>query len=486
MPIHSQSAWISNFYFCRHYQKRKQETTYRRLQRQGAQLAFYLRQNYLSVVQTQAFERALEHSLQRARGIRAFSAMGKRSRTSEQLPLPQKPLPANQFNVSVDGKEYTAVKEGLATILFPKVAIQTDRNGKKIEVVGEVFYNPIQQFNRDLSVFAIKAFAEIFHAEKKPKFRPRNEDPKGLAIKGQARPRLAILDALSATGLRALRYALELPMVTLAAANDLDKSAVESIKRNILYNKTHAETSDPEVYSASEAVSKINVSIGNAQHHMYSVLSPPASRSNTTQGSQAMSNHIGKYDVIDLDPYGTAAPFLDAAVQAVSNGGLLCVTCTDAGVWASTGYSEKCYSLYGGVPVKGDWSHEAGLRLILNSIAVAAGKHGLYIEPLLSLSIDFYARVWVRIRHGPAQVKNLASSTMIVYNCDEGCGCWVEQRLGKVKEQKDKNSNGTFLKYRLARAPTTGEQCQECGSVMHVSNWPRTVIEKMFFLLLFC
>lgn len=28
-----------------------------------------------------------------------------------------------------------------------------------------------------------------------------------------------------------------------------------------------------------------------------------------------------RFDVIDLDPYGSPAPFLDAAVQAVSEGG---------------------------------------------------------------------------------------------------------------------------------------------------------------------
>ena len=33
--------------------------------------------------------------------------------------------------------------------------------------------------------------------------------------------------------------------------------------------------------------------------------------------------------MIDLDPYGSAAPFLDGAVQAVESGGLLCITCTD-------------------------------------------------------------------------------------------------------------------------------------------------------------
>jgi tRNA (guanine26-N2/guanine27-N2)-dimethyltransferase len=62
--------------------------------------------------------------------------------------------------------------------------------------------------------------------------------------------------------------------------------------------------------------------------------------------------------VVDLDPYGTAAPFLDAAVQCVNDGGkasmkhgvqgmtwpwpgLLCVTCTDLAVLAGTNYPEK-------------------------------------------------------------------------------------------------------------------------------------------------
>lgn len=30
-----------------------------------------------------------------------------------------------------------------------------------------------------------------------------------------------------------------------------------------------------------------------------------------------------RVDVVDLDPYGTAAPFIDAAVQCIKDGGLL-------------------------------------------------------------------------------------------------------------------------------------------------------------------
>ena len=50
-----------------------------------------------------------------------------------------------------------------------------------------------------------------------------------------------------------------------------------------------------------------------------------------------------RVDCVDLDPYGTAAPFIDAAVQCVNDGGLLCVTCTDMGVLATNNYPEKWY-----------------------------------------------------------------------------------------------------------------------------------------------
>ena len=49
------------------------------------------------------------------------------------------------------------------------------------------------------------------------------------------------------------------------------------------------------------------------------------------------SAHRSQFDVVDLDPYGTAAIFLDSAMQAVAEGGLLCVTCTDMAVLCGSG-----------------------------------------------------------------------------------------------------------------------------------------------------
>lgn len=44
---------------------------------------------------------------------------------------------------------------------------------------------------------------------------------------------------------------------------------------------------------------------------------------------EARAGGLGTYDIIDIDPFGESAPFLDASVQAVKDGGLLCITSTD-------------------------------------------------------------------------------------------------------------------------------------------------------------
>lgn len=44
-------------------------------------------------------------------------------------------------------------------------------------------------------------------------------------------------------------------------------------------------------------------------------------------------NEMGRFDVIDMGPYESAAMFLDAAAaQSVADGGLLCVTSTDLAI----------------------------------------------------------------------------------------------------------------------------------------------------------
>lgn len=64
-----------------------------------------------------------------------------------------------------------------------------------------------------------------------------------------------------------------------------------------------------------------------------------------------------RFDVVDLDPYGSAAGFLDAAVQSVTDGGLLAVTCTDSGVLCGN-HVEVGLAKYGSVTLKAQHCHE--------------------------------------------------------------------------------------------------------------------------------
>jgi hypothetical protein len=62
----------------------------------------------------------------------------------------------------------------------------------------------------------------------------------------------------------------------------------------------------------------------------------------------------------------------------------------------------------------------------------AAARHKRYIVPMLSMSIDFYVRVFVRVYTSAAQVKHAASKLAHVYQCT-GCDSFHTARVGKVR-----------------------------------------------------
>lgn len=111
-----------------------------------------------------------------------------------------------------------------------------------------------------------------------------------------------------------------------------------------------------------------------------------------------------QFDVIDLDPYGSPSIFLDSAVQSVKPGGLLLVTATDMAVLAGNS-PETCYVKYGAISLKIKCCHEMALRILLQCIEAHANRYSRYIEPLLSISADFYIRVFVRVYNSASMCK---------------------------------------------------------------------------------
>jgi tRNA (guanine26-N2/guanine27-N2)-dimethyltransferase len=105
------------------------------------------------------------------------------------------------------------------------------------------------------------------------------------------------------------------------------------------------------------------------------------------------------FDYVDLDPYGTPAPFLPAALEAVRPGGLLAVTATDMMVLAGV-QRGACERRYGARPIRGRLGPEGGLRILLAYLARTAREHGRSIRPLFCYVRDHHVRASVEIQ-GP-------------------------------------------------------------------------------------
>ncbi|KAF9242127.1 N2,N2-dimethylguanosine tRNA methyltransferase-domain-containing protein [Melanogaster broomeanus] len=343
----------------------------------------------------------------------------------------------------------------------------------------EAFLNPVQEFNRDVSVACIRVWSEEMDREKKEKWTEvrraaREEacsctegegegeasqsaepvDPARVHYLKYHPYKFVLLEALSATGLRSIRFVI---------ANDISPSATDAMRRNVELNSlgpaveenegSGTSNTGPDEQTKSTNLGKVRINEGDACALLYN------HRTEKT-----------RVDVVDLDPYGTAAPFIDAAVQAINDGGLLCVTCTDLSVLATTNYSEKCFSNYGGMPVKTEYCHEVALRLVLNTISTSASRYGRYIEPVLSLSIDFYVRLFVRIRTGPFEVKKAASKTSIYYVC-QGCSSFHEQKIGRIYEQVNENTEAIDQRFKTVAGPPVSSECSECGFSLHRPMW---------------
>jgi tRNA G26 N,N-dimethylase Trm1 len=138
---------------------------------------------------------------------------------------------------------------------------------------------------------------------------------------------------------------------------------------------------------------------------------------------QIMLDHTSpeqRFDVVDLDPYGSASPFLDIGVQCVADGGLMCVTCTDMAVLCGA-HSESCFSKYGSVAIKSKACHEEALRIVLHTVEASASRHKRAITPLLSVHMDFYVRVFVRVHISPKETKLSMSKTGMIYQVSDFC-----------------------------------------------------------------
>lgn len=247
------------------------------------------------------------------------------------------------------------VTEGHVTVEVPE---QADAG------TGEnVFFNPVQELNRDLTVATLRAYRER---------EPRAE---------------RYLDATAASGVRGVRAAADGWEATLC---DVDPDAVELCERNLERNGLDGEVRHQDA----------NVAM-----------------------------HADPWDVVDVDPFGTPIPFVDAAFQGTRN--LVCITATDTAPLCGAHFESGVRS-YSAVPRNTEYHAEMGMRILLGALVRTAARYDLAAVPILSHATKHYVRTYLDLEGGATVANEMLDEVGHVYHCQH-C-LWRDHSEGLIAD----------------------------------------------------
>ena len=118
------------------------------------------------------------------------------------------------------------------------------------------------------------------------------------------------------------------------------------------------------------------------------------------------------------------------------------------------------------MPTKGKYMQEMAVRIVLHALEASANRYRRHIVPLLSVGIDFYLRVFVRVYTSPAEVKKASLKTSLVYQ-SLGCGSFHLQPAGRFHAPQRGAGSGHFS---APTGPTCPPKCAETGSGFRVGG----------------
>lgn len=252
-------------------------------------------------------------------------------------------------------KEYT---EGRTTFLTADVEEHTAEKGQPTTDMA-IFYNPRMRVNRDLSVLFLRAYME-------------EHDVK------------LICEPLAGSGVRSLRYLNEIPGEFDALLCDVNPLAIETATKNL------------DKYGFLDRASVLR---GDAK-----VLLLTESRGK-------------RFDFVDIDPFGSPVPYLNAAIQSLNpRGGLLGLTATDMPALCGV-YPRVSLRKYGGLSTRAPFTHELAVRLLLGRTYSIAAMNGCSIRPLGILSTDHYIRAWIHVESNRTESNRQADLIGMIKLC---------------------------------------------------------------------
>src|SRR3989344_4147668 len=229
----------------------------------------------------------------------------------------------------------------------------------KISKQLPVFYNPVMKTNRDVSIILLNALNK---------------------------KEMQIADPLAGSGIRSIRFVKELNknIIKSIAINDYSKESVKNIKENFKLNKINQKTNSIQFHNDDANLFLLN-----------------------SKG----------FDYIDIDPFGTPNPFLDAAVKRIARDGILSVSATDTAPLAGT-YPSTCRRKYWAIPLRNEIKHEVGLRILIRKVQLIGAQFDKALIPLCSYSKDHYYRLFFQARKGKEECDKILKQHHRVKYCN--------------------------------------------------------------------
>ena len=217
---------------------------------------------------------------------------------------------------------------------------------KIVSKAMDVFYNPIMKLNRDIAILLLKSWKKN---------------------------NLRIADIMTGSGVRTIRFLQELPSKKIKEiwCNDISKKACDSTKEQLKLNKISLKKLETSCEEATIGLLK-------------------------RKG----------FDYIEIDPFGTPNPYLDAAIKRLSREGILAVTATDTSALTGT-YLKACQKKYWALPLKNFFMHETSLRILIRKIQLIGIQYEKPLLPVFCHASNHYVRLYLKLEKSKTKVDEI-------------------------------------------------------------------------------
>ena len=183
------------------------------------------------------------------------------------------------------------------------------------------------------------------------------------------------LDALAATGIKGIRVGVEIGgFITLS---DWNRRAVELMRENMRLNDL--------------------------------------SNCRSVHADSRVLMDTERFDMVDLDPFGTPMPFLASAGNSVK--GMFAVTATDTAPLCGA-HLNSAIRTYAAHPQKNEYHRETGLRVLIGAIVRSLAVQGKAAIPVVSYAHRHFARTHLTIEKKVKSIDSVMKKIGYMAHCN--------------------------------------------------------------------